>query len=81
LTFGTEIWALVLVLLWQDLPFFVLRTKILLEITSLQSNYNLYFFVAKNFVLVFFELYYIVSIVLENIRENEEDQQIETTRL
>ncbi len=65
LVFGTEIWALIIVLLCQDLPFFIIRLLILFENQKLQQNYNLYFFVVKNFILVFFELYYIVSIVLE----------------
>lgn len=65
MVFGTEIWALVLILLCQDLPFFVLRFMLLVYNDELHSNYNLYFFAAKNFILVFFELYYIISIVIE----------------
>ena len=82
--FGTEIWALIIVLLCQDLPFFIIRLLILFENQKLQQNYNLYFFVVKNFILVFFELYYIVSIILEqkelkkhHKRDNHNEKQVE----
>lgn len=35
----------------------------------MQSNYTLYFFVVKSFVLVVFEIYYMLSIILEIDRE------------
>jgi hypothetical protein len=80
LVFGTEIWALIIVLLFQDLPFFIIRLLILFEVKKVQQNYNLYFFVVKNFILVFFELYYIVSIVIEqkyHKRQKYKDEDIE----
>jgi len=83
LVFGTEIWALIIVLLCQDLPFFIIRSLILFEVKKVQQNYNLYFFVVKNFILVFFELYYIVSIVLEqryHKRQKYKDNDIEITK-
>ena len=66
MVFGTEIWALIVVLLFQDLPFFIVRLMLLIYNDVLQGNYNLYFFVAKNFILIFFELYYIISIIIEH---------------
>ena len=83
LVFGTEIWALIIVLLCQDLPFFIIRSLILFEVKKVQQNYNLYFFVVKNFILVFFELYYIASIVLEqryHKRQKYKDNDIEITK-
>ena len=65
LVLGTEIWALLVILITQDLPFFVIRLLILFSYDKLQKNYNLYFFVVKNFILVIFEFYYIISIVIE----------------
>ena len=47
------------------MPFFVIRLLILFSYDKLQKNYNLYFFVVKNFILVIFEFYYIISIVIE----------------
>jgi uncharacterized membrane protein len=89
LLFGTEIWALIIVLLCQDLPFFIIRLLILFNVQILQQNYNFYFFVVKNFILVFFDLYYIVSIILEQKElkkhhkrhNNNEKQTDEITKL
>ena len=39
----------------------------------MQSNYTLYFFVVKSFVLVVFEIYYMLSIILEIDREDTYD--------
>ncbi len=64
--FGTEIWAIILIMLVQDLPFLIIRSIILIYYPNVQSNYTLYFFVAKSFILVLFELYYIIIIISEN---------------
>jgi uncharacterized membrane protein len=84
LVFGTEIWALIIVLLCQDLPFFIMRLLILFNVQILHQNYNFYFFVVKNFILVFFDIYYIVSIILEqkelkkhHKRHNHNENQVE----
>jgi hypothetical protein len=74
---GTEIWALIIVLLTQDFPFFIIRLLILIYYPSMQSNYTLYFFVVKSFVLVVFEIYYILSIILEIDREDLYDNDFD----
>jgi len=70
--FGTEIWALCIVLCSQDFPFFIIRLLILIYNPSIQSNYTLYFFVVKSFVLIVFEIYYMISIIIE-IEENKDN--------
>lgn len=72
LVLGTEIWALTFVLFAQDLPFFVIRFLILIYYPDLQKNYTLYFFVAKSFILVIFEVYYMIVIVFENKQETND---------
>lgn len=65
LFFGTEIWALFMVLLFQDLPFAILRILILVYYKQLSKNYTLYFFAAKNLILSFYEIYLISLISYE----------------
>ncbi len=51
----------------MDLPFFLMRFYILVQYQSTTKNYTLYFFVAKNFLLVVFEIYKIILIVIEEL--------------
>lgn len=68
-------------LLSQDLPFFIIRLLILVYYSNLQSNYTLYFFVAKSLILVIFELYYIVAIITENQKEEKRDIRKNSTEI
>ena len=78
---GTEIWALLIVLVTQDLPFFIIRFLVLIYYPDLQKNYTLYFFVAKSFILVIFELYYMVAIVSENKQKTIIIQDVENNNI
>jgi hypothetical protein len=64
LVFGTEIWALCFILLFQDVPFFLIRFLILIMYTSVAKNYSIYFYVAKNLCLCIFEVYRIAVIYI-----------------
>ena len=75
--FGTEIWALVLVMFTQDLPFFIIRLLVLINYPNLQSNYTAYFFVVKNFILIIFTIYYVTSIVIEIKKKAEEPNDLD----
>jgi hypothetical protein len=74
--FGTEIWAYLIVLFIQDLPFAVLRISVLINYDQLTKNYTLYFFVVKNVVLALSEIYYIVLILINDKGEKEHDQPL-----
>lgn len=65
LIFGTEIWALLIVLFLQDLPFAIIRLIILATYNQLSKNYTLYFFVIKNIILAGSEIHLIIVIYLE----------------
>jgi hypothetical protein len=70
LVFGSEIWALCFILLFQDIPFFLIRLIILIEYTSFAKNYSIYFYVAKNFCLCLFEMYRITIIYFAERNHN-----------
>ena len=74
LFFGTEIWALCFILLLQEIPFFVIRLMILIKYKSLAKNYSIYFYVVKNLVLCFFEIYRVIIIFTES-KKHEQNLQ------
>ena len=66
LIFSTEIWALMFVLFFQDLPFTIIRLLILIYYNQLSKNYTLYFFVIKNLILAIYEIYLISLISFQH---------------
>jgi hypothetical protein len=54
LIFSTEAWSLIMLLISQDLPCFIIRILILRSIN--EANYSLMFFAVKNGMMIFFEL-------------------------
>ncbi len=48
----------------QDLPFLVIR-MIVIVYHGVEKNYLLYFLTVKNFFLVFFEIYFVWHIILD----------------
>ncbi len=77
LVFGSEIWALCFILLFQDIPFFMIRLLILIKYSSLKKDYSIYFYVVKNFFLCLFELYRIAIIYF--VEKNHHSLQPTTT--
>lgn len=73
IVFGTEVWALLLVCFTMDLTFLIMRFYILVQYESTTRNYTLYFFVAKNFLLVVFEIYKVVLIIIEELAGDVND--------
>jgi hypothetical protein len=62
LFFGSEIWALCFILLFQEIPFFLIRLGKLIKFKNSLHDYSIYFYVAKNFLLCLFEIYRILVI-------------------
>ncbi len=56
----------------MDLPFFLMRFYILVQYESTTRNYTLYFFVAKNFFLVVYEIYKVILICFEELVGNQD---------
>ena len=63
--FGTEIWQAIFIFTLQDFPFFIVRLLYLIFYQQLNKNYNLYFYVVKNFVLCLFDVYLSIVIFIE----------------
>jgi hypothetical protein len=54
LIFATEAWSLIMLLISQDLPCFIIRVLILNSVD--EANYSLMFFTVKNGMMIFLEL-------------------------
>ena len=54
--FGTEIWSITLVMLTQDLPFFLIRVLLVFNY-RLYSDMNFLIYIVKNFTLITFDIY------------------------
>ena len=67
LIFGTEIWALLLVLMFQDLPFFLMRVIVIVYYQQLSKNYSLYFFAIKTLIMSIVEIYMIGEIIVNDL--------------
>lgn len=62
--FATEMWSVLLIFLFQDFPFCIIRTIIIVRFGT-EKNYLLYFFVVKNYVLVVYEIYLVTNLILD----------------
>jgi hypothetical protein len=71
LIFGTEIWALLLVLMFQDLPFFLMRIIVIVYYQQLSKNYTLYFFAIKTLIMSIVEIYMIGEIIVNDLRKRK----------
>ena len=71
LIFGTEIWSLLIVLLLQDIPFFILRIIIIVYYQQLSKNYTLYFFAIKTLIMSLVEVYMIAKIIVNDLRKRK----------
>ncbi|VDK31427.1 unnamed protein product [Dibothriocephalus latus] len=71
--FGTELWAICLSLLLQDVPFLFLRLVLIFEYT-VQSHSNV-FFLAKNTLLIMLQIYRSMVILQEDGDTNEQPAQ------
>ena len=60
--FGSEVWAIVFVLVTQDLPYLIVRILIVTRL-SLYVSATLYFFVLKNIALCILDVYRIERII------------------
>jgi hypothetical protein len=66
--FGSEIWALCFILLVQEIPFLVMRIAKLIKYRKSITDYAIYYYVAKNFLLCIFEIYRIGVLYLKHRR-------------
>ena len=66
-TFSTELWYILMGLLLQDFPFFIIRL-VLLSSHLLRKNYSAYFYVTKNAIFCVFRVYRMISILFEERR-------------
>lgn len=79
LLFGTEIWAILLIFLFQDFPFLILRVILVVNYRR-ASSFTLYFFAVKNIILCFTQIYKIILILIEH-REHSHVSRISPTDL
>ena len=64
LFFCTELWAVVFILIFQDLPFLIIRMIVIIEY-GVFNNYLLYFLLIKNYVICLFGIYLIVNVLID----------------
>ena len=65
---ANEAWGVLVTLLIQDFPFFVIRLYVVINHSDLTQNYTIYFFLLKSLVFISLEVYRIFSLVKEEIQ-------------
>ena len=70
----SEIWSILVILSLQDAPFLAIR--LIAIIAYHVRSFSTYFFTAKNFLVLVFQIYRIGSICLET---DEQEEQFEET--
>lgn len=80
--FCTEMWAIIVVLLTQDLPFFIIRLIIIIQ-SGVEKEYVLYFMLIKNLYLCLLEVHMILNIFYNEkllISENHKKKDLQETQ-
>jgi hypothetical protein len=70
--FGTEMWLLIFMLLFQEIPFFIIRVVILTSFEKTSKNYTLYFMGIKNITNLFISSHKMYELIQEDRKQKKE---------
>ncbi len=75
--FGTDAWVVLLAFMVQDFPLLIIRI-IIATVFTLEKNYTLYYLVGKNILLCLLEIYRVVVLMYEKVREELNESKNES---
>ena len=75
----TEVWGIVVSVFMQDGPFFILRVVAIFMYDLV--TYTNYFFTAKNGLILFLQLYRVISLCAEHKSEKEKEEKEKKERV